>query len=263
MRKQVLGQWLRRGGIVALAMTTIMAAGCGGGGGGGGSTSASNSSGSGSNSGTGTGTGTGSGTGSTTPTTGANSAPTINATPATQVIVGSAYDLTPQVTDVDGDALAFAIENRPAWAEFNTATGRLSGTPTAANAGTTAAIVISVSDGKTSASLPAFSITVGTATASNPPADPPSDSPGVGAELSWQIPTQTVDGQPLSDLAGYRIHYGTKQDAMVRSVEVPSAGLNKFKVENLAPGTYYFAVRAVTSDGTESDLSNVISRVIS
>jgi hypothetical protein len=261
MQKPVLGQWLRRGGIVALAMTTIMAAGCGGGGGG--SASASNSSGSsgGDSGSTGSGsTGSGSGTGSTTPTTGTNSAPSIKASPTTQVAVGSSYDLTPQVSDADGDALAFAIENRPAWAEFNTATGRLSGTPTAANAGTTAGIVISVSDGKTSASLPAFSITVDTATASNPPADA---TPGVGAELSWQIPTQTVDGQTLSDLAGYRIHYGTKQDAMVNSIEVPSAGLNKYKVENLTPGTYYFAVRAVTSDGTESELSNVISRVIS
>src|SRR5262245_42605932 len=147
MQKPVLGQWLRRGGIVALAMTTIMAAGCGGGGGGGSSTSAANSSGSGSSSGSGTGTGTGTGaTTPTPPTTTANSAPTIKATPTTQVTVGSTYDLTPAATDDDGDALAFAIENRPAWADFNTATGRLSGTPTAANAGTTAGIVISVSD---------------------------------------------------------------------------------------------------------------------
>ena len=115
MQKPVLGQWLRRGGIVALAMTTIMAAGCGGGGGGSASASASNSTGStGSDSGS---TGSGSGTGSTTPTTGTNSAPSIKASPTTQVAVGSSYDLTPQVSDADGDALAFAIENRPAWAD--------------------------------------------------------------------------------------------------------------------------------------------------
>ena len=60
-----------------------------------------------------------------------------------------------------------------------------------------------------------------------------------------------------------RIHYGKAQNALVNAVEVRSAGMNKFKVENLPAGTYYFAIRAVTSDGTESELSNVISRVIS
>ena len=73
---------------------------------------------------------------------------------------GSAYTFRPTASDADGDTLTFAIANRPAWATFNTATGQLSGTPTSASAGTYSNIVISVSDGKASAALAAFAITV-------------------------------------------------------------------------------------------------------
>ena len=49
--------------------------------------------------------------------------------------------------DPDGKALTFSITNAPAWASFDTATGRLSGTPGAEHVGATSGIVISVSDG--------------------------------------------------------------------------------------------------------------------
>ncbi|WP_188959311.1 putative Ig domain-containing protein, partial [Shewanella ulleungensis] len=50
--------------------------------------------------------------------------------------------------------------NKPTWASFNSANGQLSGTPTNTDVGTTAGIVISVSDGNISTALTAFSITV-------------------------------------------------------------------------------------------------------
>jgi hypothetical protein len=81
--------------------------------------------------------------------------------------------------------------------------------------------------------------------------------------LSWNVPTQTDDGETLQDLAGYRIHYGTSQNEMVSSVEIQSAGSNTFTVQNLKPGTYFFAVRAVAANGAESKLSNIISRTVS
>ena len=56
-----------------------------------------------------------------------------------------------------------------------------------------------------------------------------------------------VTGETLQNLAGYRIHYGTNQNAMVKSIEVASAGQNTFTVQNLPPGTYFFAVRAFTA----------------
>jgi hypothetical protein len=244
------GKWVRRGCLVALAMTTIISAGCGGGGGGGGSASASSSSGS---SGS---TGTGSSSAAT------NTPPTIAGSPTTQVSVGSAYSLAPQATDADGDTLAFSIENKPTWAQFNTATGQLTGTPAAQES--TANILITVSDGKATASLPAFSITVDTSAPSASPAPAPGSAPsGPGVALSWDVPTRTEDGETLQDLAGYRIHYGTNQNALVSSIEIQSAGSNSFSVQNLPAGTYYFAVRAVAANGAESKLSNIISRTVS
>lgn len=249
MQKAIVGKWVQRGGLFALVMTGLVTAGCGGGGGGGGSSASASS----------------------TDASG-NAAPTISGTPATQAAIGSNYSVVPQAKDADGDTLAFSIQNKPTWAEFNTATGALTGTPSAE--ATFANIVITVSDGKTSASLPAFSIVVGTATAdagsggSDSGSGGSSEAPtpvasGPNVALSWNVPTQTVDGQTLQNLSGYRIHYGTNQNAMVNSIEVASAGANTYTVQNLKAGTtYYFAVRAVTADGDESEISNVVSRVI-
>ncbi|WP_430458216.1 Ig-like domain-containing protein [Rheinheimera sp.] len=89
-----------------------------------------------------------------------NSAPTISGSPATTAIEGAGYSFVPAAADSDGDTLTFTISNKPAWASFSSSTGALSGTPGKADIGTTSGIVISVSDGVTSASLPAFSLTV-------------------------------------------------------------------------------------------------------
>src|SRR5690606_38582922 len=89
-----------------------------------------------------------------------NTAPTISGTPATQVVAGEAYAFTPGANDADGDALTFTITGRPAWATFRRSSGRLFGTPSSADAGTYDNIVITVSDGQATASLPPFSITV-------------------------------------------------------------------------------------------------------
>ena len=72
----------------------------------------------------------------------------------------AAYNFQPSGADPDGDTLTYSVPEPPSWATFNTSTGRLSGTPSAAQAGTYSNIVIRVSDGTASASLPAFSITV-------------------------------------------------------------------------------------------------------
>jgi hypothetical protein len=89
-----------------------------------------------------------------------NEAPTISGTPGTSATVGLAYSFTPDASDADGNPLTYAITNRPVWASFNTSTGALSGTPGASNIGTFANVLISVSDGRVAASLPAFTIVV-------------------------------------------------------------------------------------------------------
>ncbi|WP_138543612.1 Ig-like domain-containing protein, partial [Pseudoalteromonas rubra] len=89
-----------------------------------------------------------------------NDAPVISGTPETSVNEDAAYSFTPVASDIDGDSLTFSIANQPTWASFDAQTGTLSGTPSNSDVGTTSDIVISVSDGTTSTSLTAFSLTV-------------------------------------------------------------------------------------------------------
>ncbi len=91
-----------------------------------------------------------------------NDAPTISGTPNTSVAEDSAYSFTPTANDDDtGDTLTFSITNKPSWASFNTTTGKLSGTPTNSNVGTTSNIVIRVKDSSnTTVSLSSFNLTV-------------------------------------------------------------------------------------------------------
>lgn len=184
-------------------------------------------------------------------TTTTNTAPTISGSPSRTATVGVAYSFQPSASDANGDALGFSIQNKPSWASFSTTTGRLSGTPT--SAATHGSIVISVSDGKASTSLASFSITV------SAPAPAPTTR---AATLSWTPPTQNTDGSSLTTLAGYRIYYGTSSTALTQMVQVSSAGVTSYMIENLAPATYYFAIRAYNSTGAESTNSNVVSKVV-
>ena len=94
-----------------------------------------------------------------------NDAPTISGTPATRVGEGGFYSFTPTADDADGDTLIFNINNRPAWADFDFATGALTGSPGSGDAGTTTTgIVITVNDQQgqpnSIASLPPFDLSV-------------------------------------------------------------------------------------------------------
>jgi len=183
------------------------------------------------------------------PATGGNSAPRITGAPTTTVLQGNAYLFAPSATDADGNSLTFSVTNLPAWATFNPATGRLSGTPSASDVRTYNNITISVSDGSASASLPAFSIqVVALATGS--------------VTLSWTPPTSNTDGSPLNNLAGYRVYWGTSPTSLSNSVTVPNAGLATYVVGQLTPAQWHFAVTAYTSTGYESGYSNVASRTV-
>ena len=88
--------------------------------------------------------------------------PTIAGTPQTHVTAGTAYSFQPTFAQFFGgnplpSTLTFTIVNKPSWALFNASTGALTGT---AVKGTYPGIVISVTDGCASASLPAFNIKV-------------------------------------------------------------------------------------------------------
>jgi Putative Ig domain len=114
---------------------------------------------------------------------------TISGSPATTVMPGQAYSFTPSATDSFGRTLVFAIANQPSWAAFNQSSGQLSGTPSAGNVGTYSNIVIAVSDGLRTATLPAFSVQVLSAQSTSPPPPP---------TIAGTPPTNDLAGSPYS-----------------------------------------------------------------
>jgi hypothetical protein len=82
------------------------------------------------------------------------------------------------------------------------------------------------------------------------------------ATLSWTPPTQNTDGTALTNLAGYRIVYGTSSTTMTNTVQIANAGTTTYIVDNLTPGPKYFAVRSYNSAGAESVNSNVANKTI-
>lgn len=89
-----------------------------------------------------------------------NSPPTISGAPARSVHAGESYFFQPAAQDADNDPLTWIIANQPDWTDFDSATGALTGVPDESDVGSLSSIVITVSDGTASVSLPAFSISV-------------------------------------------------------------------------------------------------------
>lgn len=184
------------------------------------------------------------------PSGGTNLPPTISGTPTASVTSGQAYSFQPAASDPEGQTLTFSIAGKPSWATFNSSNGRMSGTPTAADIGSYSGIVISVSDGTGSATLPAFAVTVIAATATG------------SAKLSWVAPTTNEDGSPLTNLAGYRVHYGNNPGALTQLVDIPNASTTTVTIGNLSAGTWYFALSDYTNVGVESAQTAPVSKTI-
>lgn len=82
------------------------------------------------------------------------------------------------------------------------------------------------------------------------------------ATLSWTPPTQNTDGSSLTNLVGYRVSYGTSPTALIQTIQIANAGISSYTISNLSPATWYFAVRAYTSSGTESVNSSIGSKAV-
>jgi hypothetical protein len=172
--------------------------------------------------------------------------PTISGKPLTAVNAGAHYQFVPTASGPHGAVLTFAVQNKPEWATFDNASGMLAGTPTAANVGTYTNIVVSVSDGEHSVSLAPFAVSVNQMSAG-------------AAVLDWTAPTENTDGSALTDLAGYKVYYGTSASNLTESVKVANPGLTNYTIGNLTPGKWYFAVTSITTAGVESAPSGVVT----
>jgi len=188
----------------------------------------------------------------------------ISGTPAKSIAANRYYGFQSWATDNDGRSVTYSIKNKPAWATFDTKYGHLYGVPTAANVGTYSNIVISASDGLSTASLPTFSISVtGTATTGTGGGGSGGGSSTTGSALvQWHPPTLNTNGTTITNLAGYTISYGTNASSLSSTVKVANPGLSSYQVDGLRAGTYYFGVAAYNSGGQTSSVSSIVSKTI-
>jgi Putative Ig domain len=192
-----------------------------------------------------------------TPARGSASAPstalTLEGAPPPNAAVGARYSFQPTVSPSSA-GVKFAISGQPAWITFDTSTGALAGTPIAADEGTTGHIVVTASVGSSSStSLTPFTIQVHPAV---------TVTPTVSAALSWIAPTENADGSPVTDLAGYRIYYGTNAADLTSKVDVSGAQSTTYVLKGLSNGRYFFAVVAFNSLGFDSGYSSLVNAAL-
>jgi len=79
--------------------------------------------------------------------------------------------------------------------------------------------------------------------------------------LMWDPPTSNEDGSPLTDLAGYKLYYGTSSGVYGTNLDIGND--ITYKLSNLEDGiSYYFAVTAYDTSDNESNFSNEVSKVM-
>ena len=194
-------------------------------------------------------------TGSTSSSTGTTAPPpaetiTLQGSPPTTVEAEANYYFEPK-RSTSSSMVTFKVTGLPTWAHFDSSTGALSGIPGLHDEGTTGHIVISASNDTASTSMAPFVIKV----------TAPAASTGA-VLLSWQAPTENVDGSPISNLAGYHIYYGTDAEDLTSTITVNSASTTSYVVKGLQEGAYYFSVVAFNSDGLVSGKSNLADQMV-
>lgn len=82
------------------------------------------------------------------------------------------------------------------------------------------------------------------------------------ALLTWKAPLTRADGSPIGALSGYKIYYGVEPDELRCEIEIGDPKAVSWKVTDLSPGTWHFAVVSVDSAKVESKPSSVVSKQI-
>jgi hypothetical protein len=223
-----------------------------------------------------------------------NEAPVISGSAASSVVEGEFYMFTPAASDAEGDALTFSVQNLPSWAQFDTNTGSILGVPMTSHVGSYQDVVISVSDGQSTSSLPAINIDV-TGLLVSAEASPllteiagytvyvgttPDNLPdtiqldvGNGVDVQADnilsaentyylyILPRDVSGNSVAlantDVVGYRVYIGDASNNLAPVTNF-SSGVDKvYWVNQLVAGTYFVSITAYDKYGNETPLSNV------
>ena len=157
--------------------------------------------------------------------------------------------------------LSWSTSNNATWVRISPTTGSISNSaqlsvsvnPTGLAAGSyTGTVTVSVKKGGTISVPVTVTVTSGSTTSSTSPTL--SSSSATTATLSWAPSTST-------NLAGYKVYIGTASGVYSSSLTVGNT--TTYTVSNLGVGhTYYFAVAAYNTSGSESTFSNEVSKSI-
>lgn len=87
--------------------------------------------------------------------------------------------------------------------------------------------------------------------------------PACGATLpvNWTIPAVNADGTALTDLAGYRILYGTSPSNLSQTVTLTNSALTNYTL-TVPAGTWFVSMVSVNSAGTPSAFTNIASATV-
>ena len=74
----------------------------------------------------------------------------------------------------------------------------------------------------------------------------------------WVPPSARDNGESLSlsEIASFRIYYGTSPGVYQNHMEIDNAGTNQTTMNNMNSGTYYLVVTTIDTDGRESGYSD-------
>ncbi len=182
------------------------------------------------------------------------SAPVISLTPTALSFSGTAGGSNPAsqsftVSNTGTGTLSWTAGKNAAWLSLSPTSGTNTGSVTASvnisglSAGTYNATISVSATGATTKTIP-VSLTLGSATSSSV------DS----ATLSWDANTE-------KSLAGYKLYMGTQSG--VYGPPVTLGNVTSHQVTNLKLGsTYFFAITAYDTAGTESQYSNEVSKSV-
>ena len=88
----------------------------------------------------------------------------------------------------------------------------------------------------------------------------PGDTVSSSVTLQWQAPSYNDNKSSLTDLAGFKLYYGTKTGEYTKMIDVgnsTSVNLSGFSANT----AYFFVVSAYDQNGNESEFSSEIKKV--
>jgi len=80
--------------------------------------------------------------------------------------------------------------------------------------------------------------------------------------VSWQPPTKNSDGSALTNLAGYRIYYGTSANVFNDFLAVNNVAAKSAVIDALPAGVWFVSMTAVSAAGVESDRTAPVSKTL-